>query len=184
MAISKSKKRKSHPVRALLLLTQPTAIILLAVLLSLQWRIPTLIQVDMIVEFSEVALDRTEMLSLLESGQFRSFMIKQGEIRYPDFPEMDVVLLANPVKIELVAVTEFQVEHVAENSASQEIRFQLSGLTERIRSVSDEGFRDHRLTQFDRLKHSWVAIFLGIAAWVVFTVIGWIKMYQELNKMF
>lgn len=181
MAISQTKKRKSHPVRALLLLAQPTVILLAVVIVALQWRIPTVIQANMTVAFSEVVTNETELILLLQSDRVQSFKIKEGEIRYPDFSDMDVVVLTTPVRIELKPVGQFRVENVARNLERQEIRFQLFGMAEHIRIVSDGGVQDLRSTRFTVLKRSRTALFMGMTAWAIFTAAGWFKVYQELK---
>lgn len=175
------KKRKTHPVRALLLLTQPTVLVLVAVVVSVQWRIPTLIRANILLESTEIASLETRLIPLLESGQIHTFIVKQGEIRYPDFPDRDIVVLPSPVKIELKPLTRFRVENVVKNPERQEIQCQFSGIAEHFRTESHDGLQDLRLTQFDKLIHSRKTMFLGIALWVVFTVIGWVKLYQELK---
>lgn len=177
----KLKKPGKHPVRALLLLTQPTVMVLIAMVLLMLWRVPTLIQVDIIVDLPEPLSDETELFSFPELDTFSSFKIKQGKIHYPDFPKKESIVLTTPVRIELKPLATFQVKEISRDLERKEIRLQISGIVERIRSTVNGVKQDHRLTRFEELTHSRSAMFLGIAAWVVLTAIGWYKVYQELK---
>jgi hypothetical protein len=173
-----SQKSKRHPVRALLLLTQPTVIVLAAILFMVHWRIPTMIRLDLVVTFSE---SPSEHIPFPKSDTISSFTIQRGEISYPDFPDKKMVVLSTPAQIELKPLERFQIQEISRDSETQQVRFQISGIAERVQVTVNGVIQDYRLTQFERFKHSQTAFFGGIAAWIFFTAIGWYKVYQELK---
>jgi hypothetical protein len=179
--MSRSSQDKSHPVRALLLLTQPTVVVLALVLVLMQWRIPTLIQATLTVVLPPPG-DAEAMIASLETGEFSPSDVKNLEIHYPDFPKIRAVILTNMTSIELKVIGALDIEELSRNPEQQERELQMIGTVEYFRIATNSRRHDLRMTRFDVLRHSQRAMGGIGVIWILFTLIGWLKLYQELKR--
>ncbi len=177
----KPRKSNRHPVRALLLLTQPTVMVLAAILFIAHWRIPTMIRLNIIVNLPKSITEASEHIPFSTPDAVFSFTIQRGDISYPDLPDKQRIALTTPARLTLKPFDTFQVEEISRDLDKQEIGFQIAGVAERVQMTVNGVVQDYRLTQFDQFKHSQTAFFGGIAVWIFFTAIGWYKVYQELK---
>lgn len=88
------------PVNALLLLSLPTALVLLGIVLLMHWRISTRIQVDLKVSQARLTVDGTESAStrIINSVPFRSIILE-------NFSSIDFV----PSKLEVADPTQYDL---------------------------------------------------------------------------
>lgn len=178
-----TRKRNRHPVRALLLLTQPSVAILAVMLILIQWRVPTAVLIQLTMDMAHTEIDNTEMISHLPSGKIPLSLVKEGEIRYVDFPGKSPVILTSVKQVELQPVGQFQIIEMKRDAEQQDLRFQLVGVAKQIRTTSKHGvLRDHRVTQFDVLRQSRFGLWGIILGWLFFSGVGWFKLYQELKR--
>ena len=169
-----------QPGRALLLLTQPTVVVLALVFVLMQWRIPTVVQMTLTIDMSQTD-DVEAMITSMEAGEFSSSTVKKLEIHYPDFPKIRPVTMIRVQNIELKVAGEFHVKELLHNAAQQERQFQVSGLVEALRITTDRRRQDLRMTRFNVLLHSQRAMMGILVIWLIFTAIGWFKIYLELK---
>ena len=177
-----SQKRKSSPIRALLLLTQPTVLVLVIAIVFMQWRIPTLIQIDFAIALPEFLSKEEILISAWKTGNLYSPLVIKGTLQYPNFPKLEDIPFSTFEKIQLTPTGQFQVKEISRDSARQEIQFRLSGMAEQLQIASEGVLYDRRLTKFDEVKHSLPLMCLGFAAWGLLTAVGWFKIYQELKR--
>ena len=176
-----SQHRQRHPVRALLLLTQPTILAVVVVVVCLQWRVPTLIHLEGIITWNGAFLDNAEIQGRIASAEFFPAEVRQIVIQYPEYPEMLPKRMILPGMLFLRPVDTIRVEKFSPDLLQREIRISLAGQVTQISLRQERQSYDYRLTMFDRLKHSSLALGAGIGAWLVLTVMGWVKLYQELK---
>ena len=178
-----ARRRNRHPVRALLLLTQPSVAILAVMLILMQWRVPTAVLITLTLDMAHTEIDNTEMMSHLPSGKIPLSIVKDGEIRYSDFPGKSPVILTSVKQVELQPAGQFQIIAIKRDAEEQDIRLQLAGVAGQLRTTSKHGLlRDHRVTQFDVLRQSRFGLWSIILGWLFFSGVGWFKLYQELKK--
>jgi hypothetical protein len=68
---------KQKPVVALLYLAMPTAVVVMAVLVLMTWRVPTRVQVDLTVNRAVFMLDGTDSTPILDSVSFQSMTVER-----------------------------------------------------------------------------------------------------------
>lgn len=176
MRTSPSTKNK-HPVRALLFLTNPTMVLLAVLLLLFSWRIPTRARIDLIVEAS----GGIEKEHVIRNIQNKLITVREGCISYPDFPDLGEIQFTFPERLEFEAENvHIDILDSPPSPGKQNIR--LEGVFTRLLVRASETVSDRRLTQFDRVKASPELIWTGIGLWLVATIIGWLRVYQELNR--
>ena len=179
--MQQSKSTKGHhPARALLFVTNPT-MVLLAVLFTLfMWRIPSRVQIDLVLEYQAEAGDLPETDVLIQRIQEQALTIKEGHIRYPEFPDIAPVKFVFPERLELQGQT-LQVESM-QPLAPHEWFVQLGGIVTHLTTGTPEVPHDRRLTQFDMVRASPRLLWTGIALWLIATILGWFRAYQALAK--
>jgi hypothetical protein len=170
-----------HPVRALLLLTQPTVILIAVILILVHWRIPTQVQLELIVDQETFTAGTTEAAAVLRAINNQTILVREGTISYADDPDIKAIPFTFPDRLEVEALNDFRIEEIAANTQHHTIRLSLEGIAKRIRIVSPAFLRDCRLTQFDTLKNSRWVVILGIMGWLAATIIGWYRLYGELK---
>ena len=177
-----SQLRRRHPGRALLLLAQPTILAVVIVMVCVQWRTPTLVQVDGIMTWNDALFDSAELQARLVSGNAFPAELREFVIQYSDYPDMMPQRAGLAGTLFLRPVDALVVEQFAPDLLQREIRISLRGLVAQV-SLQQEGqTRDYRLTMFTRLKRSPFALGTGIAAWLGFTVLAWLTLYRQLKE--
>jgi hypothetical protein len=175
------KKQKSHPLRSLLLLTQPSVAILAMMVLLMQWRVPTPLRITLRTDLPQSA--EFESLSVdMQSGRLPLARIRQFEIDYPDFPKMRPVTLTEPDRIELAPLGELHVADPDRDPERGEMLWRIEGSVSRFSIFSKGIHKDLRMTRFDLLLHSRPGLYALLASWFLFTAFGWFKLYQELRR--
>ncbi len=167
-----------HPVRSLLFLTNPTMILLGALLLMFSWRVPTNVQIEATLSSSE-KLRSQPVEELIASLQNRTLLIIEGQILYPDWPDRAVVHFAAPERLEFSG-QDLQVT-ILEHPTSRHWHIRLEGVVSSVNIVTPDRTTDLRLTQFDRLKASPMLVWAGGGLWLLATIFGWIRVFQALN---
>ena len=177
-----SQHRQRRPVRALLLLTQPTLLALIVVVVCLQWRVPTLIHLEGIVPWNDAFVDKEEIQGRIASGEFFPTEVRHIVIRYPEYPEMSLKRAMSSATLFLRPVDAIHVEKFSPDLLQQEVQISLAGQVTQISLRQERQSYDYRLTLFDRLKHSSYALVAGIALWLGLTAAGWMNVYHELKR--
>ncbi len=172
---------KPHPVRALLLLTQPSVAMLAMMLILMQWRIPTQVQIELIFQKEDFMKGEAEVFRQMMSGNIPLDGLLYAEIRYPDFPKHRPVEFSSCDKIDIIPITDLSVVDVSRDTDHEERRLRLTGSVELFRIVSRKRSHDLRVSQFDTLLHSRWALFGILGLWLAFTVIGWLNLYRQLG---
>jgi hypothetical protein len=182
IAMQNVKRTKGkHPVRALVFLTHPTVILIAFLLVLVFWRVPTRVQIELVVDQETFAIDTTDPTAILRSINNQTIVVKEGKISYPEYPEINAVTFTFPERITVEILEEFRIEGIVQNPEHKEIRFRLNGVAKRISTGSAESLQDCRLTQFDALKKFQWIVWIGILGWIAATIIGWYRLYKELE---
>lgn len=174
------RTKGKHPVRALVFLTNPTVILIIILFVLVYWRIPTRVQIELVVDQETFAVDPTDPTAILRSINEQTMVVKEGKINYPEYPEISAVAFTFPERITVEVLEEFRIEGIAQNPDHKEIRFRLNGVAKRISTGSTESLQDRRLTQFDALKKSQWIVWTGILGWISATIIGWYRLYKTI----
>jgi hypothetical protein len=74
-----------------------------------------------------------------------------------------------------------QIEEALQLSEHQ-VRIRLEGVVNELKTGTAEKLIDRRLTQFDNVKNSPKLIWTGVGLWLMATLLGWVRVYQELKK--
>lgn len=177
------RRRKNQPVRALLLFSQPTVLALALTVILMQWRVTTVVQVDMIAVFAECCSNQTMLRARVASGEFFPADVRQVLIRYPEYPEIKEKITTTVGKFVFVPLDRFVISSFACDAACQEVRVVAEGLTEQVYLTRENQTReDYRLTMFDKVTHSSIALGSGVILWILLTALGWVKVYGELKR--
>lgn len=175
------RTKGKHPVRALVFLTHPTVILIVILVILVYWRIPTRVQIDLVVDQETFMVDTTDTTAILRSINNQAILVREGKINYPENPEINPVGFTFPERIVVEALDEFRIEKMTRVPAHKEIRFGLKGVAKRISTGSSEALQDHRLTQFHMLKKSQWLVWIGILGWITATILGWYRLYEEMK---
>ncbi len=167
-----------HPVRSLLFLTNPTMILLGALLLLFSWRVPTNVRIEALAASSE-DLRSQPAADLILKLQNQSLMLLEGQVSYRDFPDRIAVNFTAPARFEFSGESVQMIN--IERLSSQKWQIRLDGVVSSASIVSSDKARDLRLTQFDRLKNSPALLWTGGGLWLLATILGWIRVFQALN---
>jgi len=117
-----------------------------------------------------------------KTGNRITSLVAEGEISYPDYPEIKRVSFKSPDYIRLDRLEKFNIETITMDSEHEGIRLRLHGITGQVRTGSHEFQRDHRLTCFDSLRQNpRLMALVSILVWMVPTAVGGYKMYRELK---
>ena len=171
-----TKTRQRHPVRALVLLAQPTLMIIVTIIVLIQWRLPTSVRIIL-----RIPLTADSYQQNLTPAQLQSLPVRSGRLEYPDYPQFGAVMFAAPEQFEFQPRGQFQIQKIIPDPEHAEQQVHLVGMAESLILHTPHGVRDCRLTRFDILSQSPFAIILGIAVWLLFTAIGWYRLYQEVK---
>ena len=175
------KKQKNHPIRSLLLLTQPSVAVLAIMVVLMQWRVPTPLRIILRTELPQ-AEEFESLVKDIQSRRLSLSRIQQLEVHYPAFPKMHPVKFIDAENLELESLGDLRVAELERNPSTQEMLWQLEGRVSRFKVFSRGIHKDLRMTRFDRLLDSRPALYGLIAGWMLFTAFGWFKAYQELKR--
>ncbi len=139
---------------------------------------------DLFTGSDPLLLTAVDLSKQSETGARVSALSEQQEtvIRYPDFPDWPAVRLTAPDYLSLEQLDRFVLKRMEWPPQGAGLRLVLDGVAGHVASQSGAFSRDHRLTQFDVLKHNpRLMALLAILGWVVPTVIGARKLAKELR---
>ncbi|MDY0093524.1 MAG: hypothetical protein RBT80_12570 [Candidatus Vecturithrix sp.] len=177
------KRRASQPVRALILFSQPTVLALALAVLFMHWRVATVMQVEILAVFPEAYFEETTLRTRIASGDFFPVNVRHIAIRYPEYPQIRAKTSTAAGQFMLVPVEHFAVKSCTCEAACREIQITLEGRAQQAYLVRENQSRDeYRLTLFDTVTHSSIALGSGIMIWLFLTTLGWVKIYRELKQ--
>jgi len=175
----RSKKQNTLPGRALLLLTQPSVALLAIMLVLMQWRIPTAVQITVTYDARKIE-HSDDAVAAIKSGDFSLSDAKTLYLQYPDFPKVRPVTITHIREIDITPAGELNIEELEMDMARHERQFKLTGTIETFRVRTTTTTRDIRLTRFDQFVRSPKIMLGGLAFWIALTGLGWFKAYREL----
>lgn len=175
------RTKGKHPVRALVFLTHPTVILIVILVILAYWRVPTRVQIDLVVDQETFMVDTTDTTAILRAINNQAMLVKEGKTSYPENPEINAVGFTFPERIVVEALDEFQIENMTRVPDHKEIRIRLKGVAKRISTGSSKALQDHRLTQLHMLKKSQWLVWIGILGWITATILGWYRLYEEMK---
>lgn len=174
--------KTAHPGRALLFITNPTMILLATIILLLSWKIPTEVHLDLVLEYRKEDAFIHDAASIIAAIQRKTVLVKEGHLSYPDHPEITSIYFVLPGQLEISSgETGLQIQEEIRLS-ERHVRIRLEGQVNSLKIETSEQLVDRRLTQLDNVKTSPKLMWTGIGLWLVATIIGWIRVYQELKK--
>lgn len=172
----KTSRRVS--IRSVMFFTQPSLLICVALVVFMYWRIPTRIELMIMVNAPSSAFDRAALPNSLNDGTFPLARINRMTVVFPDFPKQRPFEMANIREVYLIPLEPPRIE-IQEADGLSNIRLQ--GIVSEFRARSGQVWHDLRRTQFDRLMASRAGIWLILGGWLLLTSVGWIKIYQALK---
>jgi hypothetical protein len=126
------------------------------------------------------ALDFTRQIP---QGLRVTSLLKEGEITYPDHPEIEKVVFKASDFIGLDHLDEFYVERLELDRENGGIHLNLVGVAGHLRTGSLGASIDHRLTLYDVVSHSpRMVILFSMIIWVFPTTVGAYRLYKEFSK--
>lgn len=115
-------------------------------------------------------------------GEPETSLTRDGEIGFPDYPNLPKVSFRAADSLSLDRLGEFHVEEIGLDQERQALRLRLNGIASRIRTGSQAFPKDLRLTRFETLSHnSRLVLLLSVVAWVFPTTIGGYRLYREVK---
>jgi hypothetical protein len=115
-------------------------------------------------------------------GEPETALVKDGEITYPDYPDMKKVSLTPPDFLILARLQKFHIEEIALDPEHQGMRFRLHGIARHIKTGPPAFPKDRCLTRFDTLWQSpRLVVLFSIIIWVFPTTVGGYRLYKELR---
>ncbi len=162
----------------ILFFTQPSLLICVMLVVFMHWRIPTRIDMTLVVNAPSSAFDRAALPKSLNDGTFPLVRINRITVVFPDFPKQTPLEMSNIRAMHLVYDEALRVE-IQEVGGVSNVRLQ--GVVGELRIDAGGIWHDARRTQFDRLMASRSGIWWILGGWLLLTGVGWIKMYQALK---
>ncbi|GKS56527.1 hypothetical protein YTPLAS18_00540 [Nitrospira sp.] len=126
------------------------------------------------IDFSQQSSTGSRMTSLADGVE--------AVLRYPQIPDLPGVKFAAPDFLGLEELERFVIKALEWSPTGDGIRLTLDGVAGHVATRSGDFQRDHRLTQFETLRHNpSLMTVLAILGWIVPTLIGARKLYKELR---
>ena len=115
-------------------------------------------------------------------GDRETTLVKEGEITYPDYPQVPKISFKASELVGLDRLQRFHITEVALDPVQQGIRFRLDGIAAHVRIGSSAFSNDYRLSRFDVLWQNprWLVLF-SIVLWVFPTTVGGYRLYKEIR---
>jgi hypothetical protein len=115
-------------------------------------------------------------------GEPETALVKDGEITYPDYPDVKKVSFKPPDFLSLARLQKFRIEEIALDPEQQGMRLRLQGIARHVKTGPQAFPKDHRLTRFDTLwQNPRLMVLFGIVVWVFPTTVGGYRLYKELK---
>jgi hypothetical protein len=175
------RSKARSPGRTLLFITNPTIMLLATIFLLHSWKIPTNVHLDLVLEHDKDAAFIDDAASLAQTIQNRTVTVKEGRITYPGHSEIAPIHVVFPEQLEVFfEETGVQIDEAFQLSENR-ARIRLEGVANTLKTGTAEKLIDRRLTQFDNVRNSPKLVWTGVGLWLMATLLGWVRVYQELN---
>ncbi|NIT60270.1 MAG: hypothetical protein GWN00_29900 [Aliifodinibius sp.] len=117
------------------------------------------------------------------AGNRVSAVFENGEISYPDYPNIEKVSFEAPDFIGLDRLEQFYIKNISLDPLLKGMRFQLGGVAGHVVTKSGPFLKDCRLSKFDTLwQNPRLIILLSIIVWVFPTSIGAYRLYKNFKE--
>ena len=124
-----------------------------------------------------------ELTRQKESGGREPSLVAAGEIRYPDFPAKDKVVIDPHDFLGLDRLERFFISELKLDPDGKQIRLRLAGVAGHIQTLAGAVREDKRLTRFDTLWYgSKPTVLFSILVWVFSVTLGAYKLYKEFKQ--
>jgi len=78
-------------------------------------------------------------------------LVSDGEINYPDYPEIPKVTLKQSDFILIEQLNRCEIKKISMNSKNKGIQICMQGVVGDVRSITSESEKDYRLTLYDKI---------------------------------
>ena len=118
-----------------------------------------------------------------QSGGREPSLVAAGEIRYPDFPAKEKVVIDPHDSFGLDQLNHFFITQLSLDPGGKQIRLRLAGVAGHIQTLAGAAREDRRLTRFDSLWYgSKPTVLFSILVWVFSVTLGAYKLYKEFKQ--
>ena len=118
-----------------------------------------------------------------QSGAREPSLVAAGEVRYPDFPAKEKVVIDPHDFFGLDQLDRFFITQLGLDSNGKQIRLRLAGVAGHIQTLAGAAREDKRLTRFDSPWYgSKPAVLFSILVWVFSVTLGVYKLYREFRQ--
>ncbi len=118
-----------------------------------------------------------------QGGGREPSLVAAGEIRYPDFPAKDKVVIDPQDFLGLDQLDRFFITQLGFDPDGKQIRLALAGVAGHIQTLAGATKEDRRLTRFDSLWYgSKPTVLFSILVWVFSVTLGAYKLYKEFKQ--
>lgn len=118
-----------------------------------------------------------------QGGGREPSLVAAGEIRYPDFPVKDKVVIDSQAFLGLDQLDRFFITQLAFDPEGKQIRLALAGVAGHIQTLAGATKEDRRLTRFDTLWYgSKPTVLFSILVWGFSVTLGAYKLYKEFKQ--
>lgn len=110
-------------------------------------------------------------------------LVVAGEIRYPDFPAKEKIVIDPHDFFGLDQLDHFFMTQLSLDPDGKQIRLHLAGVAGHIQTLAGAAREDRRLTRFDSLWYgSKPTVLFSILVWVFSVTLGACKLYKEFKQ--
>ena len=118
-----------------------------------------------------------------QSGGREPSLVAGGEIRYPDFPTKDKVVVDSRDFLELDRLDRFFISELTLAADGRNMHMRLSGIAGEVQTLAGAVREDRRLTRFDNLWYgSKATVLFSILVWAFTVTVGAYKFYKEFKS--
>lgn len=129
-----------------------------------------------------IPVEALDFTRLNAKGEYETTVVRDGRISYPDYPEIEEVVLRGSDFVKLGKLNDFYIERIALDQDNNGIVFRLHGIAGYIKSGAHGFSKDHRLSAFDKLwNNPRLVILFSIIIWVFPTTVGAYRLFKELK---
>lgn len=129
---------------------------------------------------AQVPVGAVEFLEQDANGRSRTTLVAPGRLVYPDYPEIEAILLEADDSIEVGELVDAKLSRLMLDPQQGHLDLRLEGEAGRLEVNAGS---DYRLTILDRLWHGpRTAVMFAILAWGFSVSIGAYKVYRDLTK--
>ncbi|MEO5862613.1 MAG: toll/interleukin-1 receptor domain-containing protein [Burkholderiales bacterium] len=118
-----------------------------------------------------------------KNGAREPSLVAAGEVRYPDFPTKEKVVIDPHDFFGLDQLDRFFITQLGLDLAGKQIRLRLAGVAGHIQTLAGAVREDKRLTRFDSLWYgSKPMVLFSILVWAFSVTLGAYKLYKEFKQ--